>query len=378
MAKTMIETNRALFARLERLLPHEQVKSSDVKIGETSIRHIKTDKDEENVLKNAVIVGECQVHEAQAIFGVSFDGRKYVIITDPSTWYDDLLPTVSKFDPATDLNTDNSGLMTLLLASQYYPFAKDDQGYELLDTVFCREGIKDGEFDLSEISKFFQPPLIWKAADELNISSAEVLKGIYAAYFLRNPEKKAPLSFSNESEFQFLAVLENLNIELLGSRMYRSLFSLDWKYSFLDAYQCVEYLFSIPYLVEFAHSLTKPELLPELYANTEPQLNWRPKEEEALTRLIRELNDNATEQAFKLCFESVEKVPWDPKTDTKSAIAKRIYQLRNSTAHFRKALAVQEPDAKQSDELLTQMLKLIVKLYFKYGTEIQKITALAA
>ena len=163
-------------------------------------------------------------------------------------------------------------------------------------------------------------------------------------------------------------------MDLLGVIIYRSLFSISWNYSFLELYRCIEFLYPIPYLKEFSHCLGDSNLFKEMYIKAETMLDWRPKEINSLERLIRDYGETNTEVLdFKKCFELIDGRPFEEGINTAPAIAKRIYKLRNSIAHFRLNLAYQIENKEDFDRLIGCMLAFIYTLYQKYEVEISSI-----
>lgn len=377
----MRKFNRSLFERLEDLLPKETVVSSNLKTGVESVRHIKTDPDEEIVLKKAKLIKHDQINSSINSFVVEIEAEWFLILTGAELLeeygYHDFLKGIRKLNDDDCVSHQNSGLITFLWAQNEYPFSRNDWGIDLADKVFCREGIEEGEFDSLELQKYFVPHYIWAMDKELfgNLNSS-VLKAICSALIVKSEHPKTSLFFSENTQYNFLLLIENSDIDLIGEIIWKALSSTTWSYCFLELYRCIEFLYPIPYLNDFAIKLGEPSLLEKLYANTEDVLDWRPRENQALERLIRELGvDTEPVQNLKSCFAKIEVQKINSDENISSSVANRIYKLRNSIAHFRLSLKYPINQDSHFDELIGCMISLVYHLYNKHSLEISKIKA---
>lgn len=380
MSNSMIKTNRTLFKRLEKLLPHDEVLTSEVIIGNKSIRHIYTEEKDENVLKNSEIKLSVVTSDKSLVCLLDFEKESYLIIvpTGQSNYLDFLNGIHKTSIDESLINIENSGLLTLLWSDSTYPFRSSDLsnlGYVLLENIFCREGKEEGEFLYSELEKYFITPLIWKLdIEKHSLINKNLLLAFFSGFVLSQPRSEFKLNFKDETLINFKALIENSPMDLIGSNIYKSMFSTDWDHCFLELYRCVEFLYPLPYLHDFANVIMDSSLLPKMYLNAEDKLNWRPKEADALFRLIKELGEEK-ESVSKLrdCFEIIEGANFDVKSTSSSIVSNRIYKLRNSIAHFRVSSNYKISKEIHFNDLISNLLLLITDLYGMHLASVSKI-----
>ncbi len=274
-----------------------------------------------------------------------------------------------------NITHDNSGLNTFLWAQDNFPFAQENIGLELIETVFCREGKKNGEFENFEIEKYFKGHYIWEIDIQIHSNINEsILYSWFSSISMQSYDSKYFLNYSSKTKQGYRDVIENCPMDLIGTIIYRSMFSRSWNYSFLELYRCIEFLYPIPYLKRFSDRLGDSTLFTKMYIEAENQLDWKPKEMNTLEKLIREYGESNTEiLEFKKCFEKVEKVEFAKDSKNSNIVASRIYKLRNSIAHFRLNLSYPISEDNDFDHLIRCMLDLIRVLYDKYRIEVSQI-----
>ncbi len=372
----MIDINRLLFKRLEALLPEDAVVSSGIKIGESAIRHIHTNSIEERVLQEIDVIDEIKLIDNSYLATLKYEDQTFLIIgshyaDEISDFFHGLeIPSLES-----DVQISNSGLMTYLWSRDKFSFAprsSEDLGYELLERVFCKEGIKDGEFQMDEIAPYFLRSQIWLIDKEIipttNIHS---LHAFYTAFVLHQSGQNLFLNLSQNTQSQFLNLVTNSPHELIGSAIYNSIFSTNWNHCFLELYRCIEFLYPIPQLMDYANVIGDLSLLPKLYIHTEDVLKWRPPEEKALQRVFKDLDEvSSSIKVLKECFEKIETHQFDEKDHNYSLTSKRIYQLRNSIAHFRLSLKYDIKSGEQFDDLIACLIGVIIELYDQYKSAI--------
>lgn len=380
MAKRMIDVNRHLFERLECYLPSDSETVSQLKIGPTSIRCIDTVKNSyaQEIIKESIFLETVITFDKSVLLTFSFDRKIYLVITSNTQ----SIPTFIKgIDPVVDLDNidqdfkNNPGLLTILFSNDNFPTIIDnDKRYKLLESIFSdeKEGLLNGRFNSSELVEFFSDFSVWEVGEKFKPINKNTLLSIYSAYLIES-KKNITLNFSEQSGQNIKLIIEDLPMDLIGGNIYRSLTAMDWKHSFLELYQCIEYLFPVPYLLTLAKNVGDHSLLQKLFINTENDLGWRPKENEALSILLKRIESKTS---FVEILDSFSKIlkhnPSNPENNI-PFVSKHIYKTRNSIAHFRSALSNSVTTDDEWRDIVEKTSNIIYDLYIEFSTEISAI-----
>lgn len=379
MSRNKIEVNRILFARLENKLPDDSVAVKSFTTGPQSIRYIPLHKKKfaEEILTNADIIQTIEVFDKTKLFAISFAEKNYLIITGVSETSTSFLKGINTaLDPDNneqDLKK-NPGLITLLFSLDEFPIlTTDDIGYKLAEKIFNREGTKEGAFDASELTEYFSDFSIWELDNKFDCTNSNTLLALYSGYLIAN-KKNFNLNFQSDTLQNIKLLIEELPVDLIGGNLFRSIVSMEWKHSFLELYQCIEYLYPIPYLLKLSNSLGDSIHLQNLFKNTENDLDWRPKEAQALEKLLREIESKDSVSKMLLSVKSIFKITGEIKKDNEiTVISKHIYQTRNSIAHFRSALKTEITNDLDWNALIEKLCEIMFDLYSKFSPQISSI-----
>lgn len=378
MSNNKKQLNRAIFARLEALLPTDNLIVSSLVIGDESIRYISTEKGSvaQEILTEGVIENSIEVFNKTHLYSVSLKEKSLLIITGVSDSNSFLkgVNTLSDPDNSEQDMRNNPGLISLMFSQDNFPILKDvDIGYRLLNDIFSKEGSEDGRFEASELIPFFSSFSVWELDSTYSIKNSDTLLAIYSGYLITS-EEKFNLKFQLETLQSVKLLIEELPIDLIGGNLFRAVVSMEWKHSFLELYQCVEYLFPIPYLLKLSDNLADLSSFNLLFKHIENDLNWKPREDQALERLFKEIEDKSSVSKMLDCLKEVFKIIGSIDSDKEiNVISKNIYKTRNSIAHFRSALSIEISSDSDWNNIIDKLCGITYDLYIKYSAQISSI-----
>lgn len=379
MAKKMIDVNRRLFKRLENEIPSEAAIQSKLIIGDDAIRYVKTLKNSfaQLIIKNAKVEHVVKTVDKSTILSLNYDNKTFIIITGKIDGADEFIKGVTTIkdpdDPEQDLKF-NPGLATILFASDDFPLNIDNKVYELIQEVLTeeKEGKENGAFDYTELASYFSEYDIWEIPDKYLPLNQNSILAIYSGYKI-NYDKEINLAISTNTKQTIKLLIEELPIDLVGGNIYRALTAMEWKHSFLELYQCIEYLFPLPYLIKLSSNIGDISLFPMLFFNSESDLKWRPKEDQALILLLKKVEH---ESSFVQILNSLTKIIGSNPDNSENNcvfVSKHIYNTRNSIAHFRSGISSGIKDDSEWDEIIEKICLVIHDLFKVYAPEITLI-----
>ena len=376
----MIGVNRHLFERLESHLPKENATVASLKIGSNSIRYIGTNDGSvaRAIVKNASVTETLFAFDKSLILTLDFDKKTYLVITGN---IENSTPFLKGIEPVVDPDKTeqdfkfNPGLATILFANDNFPTSIDaEKSYQLIETIFSseKEGKSNGKFDLNELTEFFSDFSIWELGENFKPVNNNTLLAIYSGYIIEY-SKIVNLNFSPSLNVNLKLIIEELPMDLIGGNIYRALTSMEWKHTFLELYQCIEYLFPIPYLSQLSSNIGYPTLFQKLFENTESDLGWRPKENEALSKLLKIIESKSSFTEMLTTLSTItNQTPNNPDNNI-PFVTKHIYNTRNSIAHFRSSLKTDINSEQEWNMLIEKLCSLIYDLYTHFFNEISSI-----
>lgn len=199
----------------------------------------------------------------------------------------------------------------------------EDLGARVVDEIF----VNKGAYHISDLSPFFTPTTAYELSPGV---PADLMQGyrVHTAQLLGS--SVLPLQMNTDTQANILSLLEDDAAGYFAENLYRGVISPNWRHAFLEAYRCLESFFSAPYVVAVQHTLGSTKSLAEVGQSLHDTLGWRPREEEALKRLLNEVNSGLHARILAAVGES--------SADAGvAAVAKAVYRTRNWIAHFRPA-----------------------------------------
>lgn len=354
MARNMIEANKYIFRVLDNFI---QSSEANLSIAIENKRCIETNDIEKKWLKNLQIIEIQPILSNFKIASFNFESKKYFVTVG---WYNRDFS-----DEIIELIETNAGIFTAIISELKVPIIHQTNPYEIVEEIFYPSDETIIKYNYSLIAKFFEPISIYQIIEEspspfINEGDINLIR-LSGFYILKNRQliclKFFPLTLSKFEKI-FVEGAKNLPYE----NLLFSLVSISWRHSFLDIYRCIERLFCISFLEEFHKNLKIELSLLKLSSDLENYLNWKPKENEALSKII----NNSPQDAINLLKEI--KLFIDGKEENCSDI---IYKLRNSIVHFRPATEEIKLDEANWDKLIYSCLLVIDHWYSKYDEQLK-------
>lgn len=380
MANKMIDVNRHLFERLERQILNDTAIESKLVIGEKAIRYIGTTKGSyaQSIIKNGQVTEVVKTVDKSTLLIINFNNRTFLVITGNIDDTNDFLKDVTT---VVDLDNDeqdfkfNPGLATLLFANENFPLDVDSEiSYKLIEHVFTeeKEGLENGSFNYAELAYYFSNYDVWEISEKYLPLNQNSIVAIYSGYLI-NYNKEINLEFSLKTKQTIKLLIEELPIDLVGGNIYRALTAMEYKHSFLELYQCIEYLFPLPYLIDLSNNIGDKSLFPKLFFNTESDLQWRPREDQALIKLLNQIKRESSFTQILNSLIKILKVEQDSTDNNCVFVSKHIYYTRNSIAHFRSGTTNIIKTKSDWDDMIEKISLIIHDLYKIYSSEISLI-----
>lgn len=174
-----------------------------------------------------------------------------------------------------------------------------------------------------------------------------------------------PLEIDQNLRLRLVALFEAGAETIPFSLPLQGLLAYSWPALFLDLYRCLEQLYTTLKMKSLVEKIPHTGSLADLAYLLEEELQWRPREQEALNSILA-LSTEETRgkifSAFKI--ETSEGADYSPST-----CAKSIYKLRNSHVHFRPAMKAEFKPSGQWNEIVIAMCDAVDDVYEAIGFE---------
>jgi hypothetical protein len=353
MSRNMIEANQYIFRVLADFV---QASNIGVPISDKNARYIETNVREKEWLQKLKITTIQPILPNFKTASFEFEDKEYFVAIGWNT--QEISEEVIQFvEP-------NAGIVTALLFELKVSISQAANPYDIINEIFYESDRRRIKYDFSLVTKFFEPISIYQIQENspfANQDDIDIIK-LSGFYALKN-RQLISLCFSGLtlSRFEKLFIEGSKNIPY--ENLVLSLVSVYWKYAFLDIYRCIENLFCISALEDFHKKLKIADSLLKFSADVENYIGWRPKENEALNKLI----DNSPEEAISF-FREI-KIFIDGQEEGK--YGELIYRVRNSIVHFRPATEEIKLDDENWDKLINSSLLVIDYWYNKYDKQLE-------
>lgn len=320
MNRNKKDTNRKIFQRLEDKLP---LNITGVRIGSSVPRWIASPTPEDS---DTVEHAELRCAEA------CLPGRYAHLFRHGHRVYIALPADDGNSAPfAADIvaRYTGSGLFVVLWADGQVGYAPiSDIGHKIADEIFGTEK----EYKIDIVKPFFAPNSIWEVdPTAANRDERATIYKTFGTYICRKKELSLPY------EPQVLTKIEGLlgvngNSYFIES-VFRGLTAIHWEHAFLEFYRCIERLYAVPYIEDFRSLIQSNCLHAHVDISTaiDDSLNWRPREEEALVKLLTGITHPSILTNLHVVMGSIT----HGIANSPDSIAKVLYKVRNSIAHMR-------------------------------------------
>lgn len=348
MSRNMIEANKYIFEVLGDFVAISKI---DVPISYTNKRCIETTSEEKRWLQELNITKRQLILPNFQTASFEFDSKKYFVAFGLSNEEisEEVLQSVEL----------NAGIVTALLSELKVPIRQKVDPYEIINDIFYETEENIIKYNFPVIANFFEPFSVYQIQENSPfITQDDITFMRLSGFYTLKTNELVALNFSSDTLDKFEKLFFEGSTNIPYENLLLSLVSVSWKYSFLDIYRCIERLFSISFLEDFHRSLQIPDSLLKFSSDVENYTGWKPKENEAVNKLI----DASPEQARYLLQEIKRLV--DGTEEGKCGDL--IYKIRNSIVHFRPATQSVSLNDKNWDMLIRASLYIIEYWYNKY------------
>lgn len=294
------DSNKEIFKRLECYIP-DHMQHNVILEDPKEERIIRATKEELDIIRHGKVVEQFFLFPNKPVVKIRYSNKsagieRYFVVI-PECIDEDMgdepfmKGVIGRFNDNHSLESDsllndNAGLLTLLWAQvQNYPHRHfNEMGELLVDKVF---GILDF-IDLDIMKIFFKECDIWEVEQEtFNLSAYSLYGG-----WLTNSSSNLSINFIGDTLIKYRQLFEESFGSFIAEPLFRSLTSTHHVHSFLECYRCIERLYHVPFVKELLHLTKDDTTTSELAKLIESKLKWRPKEEDALIKLIEFLDDS--------------------------------------------------------------------------------------
>jgi hypothetical protein len=354
----MIKANEIIFKVLADFVESK----IDVPISKKNKRCIKTNSEEQKWLKELNITKKQLILPNFQTASFEFDSNKYFVAfgLQNQEISEEVLQSMEL----------NAGIVTALLPLLKISLNQKASPYEIAD-IFYESEEEIIKYEFSEIANFYEPFYVYHIQEDSPFfeKDAQDLIRWSGFYALKNSQLIA-LNFYQETRDQFEKMFFEGSKNIPYENLLLSLVSVSWKYSFLDIYRCIERLFSISFLEDFHQKFRIQDSLRNFSSELESYIGWKPKENEAINKLIDDSPEGASEllrEASKLLREIKKFLDGTEE----GQCGDLIYKIRNSIVHFRLATQSIELDDKHWDMLIRASLYIVEHWYNHYDEHLR-------
>lgn len=236
---------------------------------------------------------------------------------------------------------------------------------------------------VSDLYSFYEPFALYEVSSDSPLVGRSVF---WYSYLVASAWKTLPNSHVCLETLQSLRQVYDANLwhfPIDNARI--AITASHFKHTFVDLYRCLEWLYSIPRALMVKQDLALTTKATELARMFREKLAWRRAEQDSLRLLVLDcgvetLDLNVVERCMldplpRRPAEGALAEDGQPDTEEKwrdsvaTALAKRIYSVRNQIVHQMDALDEQEVKKEQEPVLIDILSRLCIRLYTKYAAE---------
>jgi hypothetical protein len=354
-------------------------------------KYIATTEQEKVYLKKSKIIEQARLTPRLSMASCDFLNNRYIM-----AWGEDI--NAEAVDPDLLIFCDeNAALITILLAETSIGLKRGVHPLAIVDEIYSQHtqpGYKG--YDFSDIAKFLEPRFLFKVPKSSIFVGADLYQ--IGCYLIASTDDCINLPFSHLLQAAYRDVIISTQRKISYENISQSLTCISWKHCYLELYRCIERLFPISYLSQMKQDLGIANSLLEIASNLENTISWRPKEEEALKRLM-DVCDETLRSRMKALLpktqapaakegpsapvpEQIEATPPaafvnsnaadedDPENPMTKKFAGYIYKIRNQIVHFRAAHEKIDLSDELWNTILALQLHIIQFLYNNFDAEI--------
>ncbi|MBS3027257.1 MAG: hypothetical protein HCA25_09215 [Dolichospermum sp. DET50] len=369
MSRSMKEANKYIFEVLAKFVEDKNIERP---IFADAIRYIKTNEREKEWLQKLKIQDTQRILPTFRTAYFEFEKQKYFVTIGSTTQ----LLTEREIIQEEELN---GGIFTALIFELKIPVKQTTDVSFIENEIFYETEEEKIEYEFSQVKEFFEPIFVYKVQHDClfiegetkNKTTVNILK-LSGFYITHNPQIM-PLEFDEETLLIFQRLFLEGSKHIPFDNLSFSLVSVHWRYSFLDIYRCIERLFSVYFLQKFYEDLGIENSLSLLNfsAKLEDSIDWKPKEDIAINKLIY----GPPEDAINSLKEVKNFIDSKRSDALPNELGQVIYKIRNSIVHFRPATQLEiinVIDNEHWNKLIRASLLIIEYWYHKYDKQLNR------
>jgi hypothetical protein len=236
--------------------------------------------------------------------------------------------------------------------------------FDIRDTIEAQFVGSDGYegHQLEEIARLFPPPTVYRVAqnEPYMHDDYRVLGALVARSYI-----DGPIQVSSSTLEKLWTMFERGSKFIPHRNLVQGLMAISWENLFLEAYRCLEQLYAEPRVSALKAQWQSTRSLRELAILLETHLSWRPKEDDALAKII---SSSDSPYVTSLCnaFGIV-----DPSTEEivtrVEKVSRQVYQLRNNIVHYRPIHQAITKSDFEWDNIVSALLDIISNIYDMRG-----------
>lgn len=215
--------------------------------------------------------------------------------------------------------------------------------------------------ELDAIAQLFPQPSVYRAVQHEAYlqSDHRVLGSLFARSYA-----DGPIQILNPTIEKIWLTFETGSKFIPYQNLLQGLMAISWEQLFLETYRCLEQLFAEPRVAALRGQWQSKLSLRELSAMIERHLAWRPKEDDALGKIIG-CCDGSCISALCNAFGMNEPLEGLPLQAERAS--RKVYDLRNNVVHYRPIHeTIQKTDA-EWDSVVSALIDVVNQVYESRG-----------
>lgn len=318
MSRSVIVTMNDIFNYLKSFIAED-----DVWLIKGHVRHIKASGDEtitENIVKRAVLLNHVKEPLAP-VLGFLYEENTYIVVLRE---YEDLFNSLSFTPVIPDDNIElYQGGGMLAIAHKFLTLKSGIGSMEIIDKCLGIDEDVCNCFDFEEISTLFESYSVFKTDNHIfPLVYAEDFNRLEAIIMTTRREWNGTILQKNLKKFLLLESSRSLSGSVING-----LKSNQWEYTYLQLYQCLEYLFAVNNAIELKNKYCMSDISPAIDIASDSVL--KKTEKDSLIGVLSQHTPPSTLDVFcKATFN------YEDLNKTEKA-AEYIYKIRCNLAHLR-------------------------------------------
>lgn len=274
------------------------------------------------------------------------------------------LPEPDQTPLGLELDELTPGVFTVsVLAASIHPLGSTT-AYAIRDTIEAQfvgsEGYEGHQ--LEEITRLFPSPAVYRVAQEepYMYDNYRVLGALVARSYT-----DGPIQVSSTTLEKLWTMFERGSKFIPHRNLVQGLMAISWENLFLEAYRCLEQLYAEPRVSALKAHWQSKRSLRELAILLETHLSWRPKEDDALAKIMSWSEPTYVASlcnAFGIGNPTTEEI-----VARAEKVSRQVYQLRNNIVHYRPIHQAITKSDFEWENIVSALLDIISNIYEMRG-----------